>query len=78
MTDSIYDYVIQALEDSKGEWPEVSEGSGVALTTLKKIARKEVANPGVHYIERLWKYFQLKDQARRSSRAKTESAKTIS
>lgn len=58
MTESIYQYVMDELESAKGRWPDVARDSGVALTTLKKIARREVENPGVVTIEKLATYFR--------------------
>lgn len=61
MTDSIYDFVIDRLEKTKGQWPLVSEESGISRRTIEKIARKEVKDPGVSLIERLARYFREKD-----------------
>jgi transcriptional regulator with XRE-family HTH domain len=52
---------MQQLEASKGQWPTVAEGSGVSRRTLEKIARGEIADPGVSHIEKLACYFR--DQA---------------
>ena len=58
MQDSIYAYVMAQLEASKGKWPAVAEGSGVSPRTLEKIARREIADPGVSHIEKLASYFR--------------------
>lgn len=58
MKQSLHDYVIAQLQLSKGRWPDVAEGSEVSLRTLEKIARREIADPGVSHIEKLAKYFQ--------------------
>src|SRR5579863_6377892 len=42
MTDSIYQYVLAELEQAKGHWPEVAEGTGISRRTIEKIARQEV------------------------------------
>jgi hypothetical protein len=65
MSESIYQYVLDELEKAKGRWPDVARDSGVALTTLKKIARREVENPGIVHIEKLAAYFR--GQASRQS-----------
>ena len=54
---SIYEYVMERLQASKGTWPAVAEGSGVPLRTLEKIARREIQDPGVSQIEKLAGYF---------------------
>ena len=54
----IYEFVMQQLEASKGNWPEVAQGSGVSKRTLEKIARREIADPGVSHIQRLSDYFR--------------------
>lgn len=58
MNESIYEYVLTQLEASKGRWADVAEGSGVSKRTLEKIARKEIADPGVSHIEKLASYFR--------------------
>jgi hypothetical protein len=58
MTDSIYAFVLERLESVKGRWPRVAEESGISLRTIEKIARQEVKDPGVSFIERLAKYFR--------------------
>lgn len=58
MMTSIYQYVLEELQASKGHWPTVAADSGVSRKTLEKIARMEIANPGVKSIEILAAYFQ--------------------
>jgi hypothetical protein len=67
MTGSIHGYVLAQLQKSKGSWPQVADQSGVALRTLEKIARQEIADPGVSHIEKLASYFR--DRRRRSRAA---------
>ena len=52
------DFVLSRLQSVKGTWPSVADGSGVPLRTLEKIARREIANPGVLHVERLARYFR--------------------
>lgn len=61
MPESMHDYVIRKLEGAKGRWSDVSFGSGVPKRTLEKIARREIADPGVSHIQRLWDYFIAED-----------------
>jgi len=58
MTDSIYEFVLERLQDSKGRWPAVAEGSGVSRRTIEKIASGEIQDPGVSHIEKLARYFR--------------------
>jgi len=51
MGQSLHEFVIERLEESKGEWQSVADGSGVSRRTLEKIARREIADPGVSHIE---------------------------
>lgn len=61
MSESIYEYVLQKLEQTKGTWPLVAKETGMSLSTIKKIARREVADPGVSLIERLHSHFKSKE-----------------
>lgn len=58
MPESIYEYVLAQLQNSKGDWSTVSEESGVSKRTIEKIARREVKDPGVSLIETLATYFR--------------------
>lgn len=60
MTDSIYEFVLERLQDSKGTWSAVAIGSGVSKRTIEKIARKEIEDPGISHIEKLAVYFRGK------------------
>lgn len=57
----MYQYVLRELQASKGRWPTIAEEAEMSLSTIKKIARQEVTDPGVSLIEKLDKYFR--DQA---------------
>lgn len=63
MTPSIYAYVMTKLQDYKYRWPAVAEGSGVSRRTIEKIARGEIADPGVSHIEKLARYFEQQEAA---------------
>ena len=58
MEQSLYEYVLEQLEASKGHWTEVADGAGVSKRTVEKIARREIKDPGVSHIEALAKYFR--------------------
>lgn len=63
MTESIYQFVLDELEKAKGRWPDVARDTDMSLSTLKKIARREVENPGVVHIEKLATYFREQSAA---------------
>lgn len=42
----------------RDQWERVAKETKMSLSTIKKIARKEVKNPGVKHIEKLAKYFR--------------------
>lgn len=58
MTESLYQFVMDQLQTHKGRWADIAEGSGVSRRTIEKIARKEIADPGVSHIEKLATYFR--------------------
>jgi transcriptional regulator with XRE-family HTH domain len=58
MSESIYKYVLEQLEQVKGTWPEVAAATGISHRTLEKIARQETKKPGIHHIESLAGYFR--------------------
>lgn len=68
MSESIYAYVLDQLQQTKGKWAIVAEGTGVPLRSIEKIARLEWKNPGVQSIETLANWFR-----RRESRARAKS-----
>lgn len=58
MTESIYEFVLDELELSKGSWGDVALATGIPLRSIEKIARKEWENPGVRHIDTLAAYFR--------------------
>lgn len=60
MKGSLHEYVIDQLQSTKGQWPTVAEESGVNIRTIEKIARREISDPGVSFIEKLARYFQTR------------------
>jgi len=61
MTESIYRFVLDQLRAAKGTWPRVAHDTGIPLRTIEKIARREVADPGVSRIEILARYFKKRE-----------------
>lgn len=58
MSDSLLTYVVDRLQESKGRWPSVAEGSGVPLSSIHRIASGEAPNPGILNVEALARYFR--------------------
>ncbi len=56
--ESLHEFVIRGLQERKGQWRKVAEGSGVPYKTLEKVARREVADPGVSICEKLAAFFR--------------------
>lgn len=50
-------YVIQRLTESRGRWPEIAKAADVSLRTMQKIARREITDPGVSHIQKLYDHF---------------------
>jgi transcriptional regulator with XRE-family HTH domain len=55
---SLHDFVVEHLEACRGTWPEVARATGLSKRTIEKIARREIADPGVSHIEKLAAYFR--------------------
>jgi hypothetical protein len=58
MTDSIYELVLGRLEADTSNWKQVAAGSGVPYSTIYKIGKRIVKDPGVSHIEKLARYFR--------------------
>lgn len=54
----MHEFVLANLEAVKGEWLTVAEGSGVSISTIRKIARRRIADPGVSLVQKLADYFR--------------------
>jgi len=55
--ESILSRVRRCLQQARGKWGKVSQGSGVPYHTLTKIAQGKVANPRIQTIQLLVDYF---------------------
>lgn len=51
------DYVLQRLDASKGRLPTVAEASGVPYRTLQKISLRQIRDPGVTTVQKLYDHF---------------------
>jgi len=63
--ESIHQYVLEQLARIRPDWEPVSAGSGVPISTIKKIANGEIEYPRVDKVEKLASYFRK--QKRRPS-----------
>lgn len=56
----IYGYVMAELQGITTErgYQDVAEGSGVPKSTVKKIKRKEIVDPGVSHVQKLASLFR--------------------
>lgn len=57
-TTSLLDYVIAQLDQHRGNWAAVVEGSGVPMSTLERIANRKTPNPGIRHVEALARHFR--------------------
>lgn len=64
---SIYDEVMADLAASELSKAEIAAGSGVPLSTVKRIASRATRDPSVHAIEDLYRFFRSKKRAGRRS-----------
>lgn len=58
MPESLLTYVIDQLQDAKGDWPIVAKRTRISKRTIEKIAAGTIKDPGVRKIERLAEYFR--------------------
>lgn len=61
--ESIHDQVVEKLAAHRGRWSDIAKDSGVAYSTLKKIANRISRSPRVEHIEKLWRYFREREAA---------------
>ncbi|MET3631623.1 hypothetical protein [Burkholderia sp. 572] len=50
------------LAETRGRWPDVAKGSGVSISTIRKIGQGQIKDPAVSKIEALADYFARLDQ----------------
>ena len=68
MSTGIHDYVVQRLTAERDNLEEVSRATGVAESTLYKIMKRIIPNPGINKIEPVYFYFR-KTEGRRLRKA---------
>lgn len=54
-------FVKRRLNESRGRWPDVARGSGVPISTVRKIANGQIGDPAVSKVEALDDYFKKLD-----------------
>lgn len=62
MNTSLLEFVVDGLQRRKGGWSTIASETGIPYSTVGKIARKEIADPGIRSIERLANHLQLLDR----------------
>lgn len=69
MQQSMYAFVLERLEESKGTWTAIAQKTGMSKRTIEKIARREIQDPGVSHIEKLATHFGFFRGVTRATRA---------
>ncbi|KKJ05649.1 hypothetical protein [Burkholderia gladioli] len=54
-------FVKRRLSETRGRWPDVARGSGVPISTIRKIGQGQIKDPAVSKIEALTEYFERLD-----------------
>ncbi|WP_175582353.1 hypothetical protein [Cupriavidus metallidurans] len=67
-------FVKRRLNESRGRWPDVARGSGVPISTVRKIAQGQIADPAVSKVEALADYFVKLDAFEADVRASAHVA----
>lgn len=68
----LFSFVKRNLAATRGRWPDVAEGSGVPISTLRKIAQGQIDDPGVTKIQAIADYFYRQPGEGRATDAPTE------
>jgi transcriptional regulator with XRE-family HTH domain len=58
----LYDYVLQQFARTSLTYQEIADGSGVPKRTVEKVARKEIADPGVSTCDKLAAFFRAQER----------------
>jgi hypothetical protein len=53
----MFSFIKRKLGETKGRWPDVAKGSGVPVSTVRKIGQGQVTDPGVNTAQALADYF---------------------
>lgn len=57
----ILDYVKRRLQESRGDWPQISIETGVPYFTITNVAQGKSEDPRISTIQKLFDYFQARD-----------------
>lgn len=52
------DYVLAQLDQWKGRWADVADGTDISKRTIEKIYSGEIADPGVSRVQKLYDWFR--------------------
>ncbi|WP_321959735.1 hypothetical protein [Paraburkholderia sp. J69-1] len=55
-------FVRRRLSETRGRWPDVAKGSGISISTIRKIGQGQIKDPAVSKIEALADYFARLDE----------------
>lgn len=58
METALHAYVLEQFDKTSLTYQQIADGADVAVRTVEKIARKEIADPGVSHIEKLAAFFR--------------------
>lgn len=55
---SLLDFVLQGLEEHRGQWPEIARVTNIPYSAICKLAQKQHDNPRLDKLEKLAMYFR--------------------
>jgi predicted transcriptional regulator len=73
MSEPIFDVVKRRLAESRGRWPDVAEGSGVPISTIRKIAQGQIGDPSVSKVQAIYDHFRAVDEFAQQRRPQAEA-----
>lgn len=62
MEPTLYQFVLDQLHSGRWTYRQVADGSDVSRRTVEKIARREIADPGVSHVEKLARFFREQER----------------
>lgn len=60
--EKMFAFVKRRLNESKGRWPDVARGSGIPISTVRKIAQGQIGDPAHSKVQDLCDYFRRLDE----------------
>lgn len=61
-TETQFDYVTRRLRDMRGRWTDVAQGSGVPISTVRKLGQGQIKDPRQSTVADLHSYFKRLDE----------------